>query len=293
MELTPERAKAAAEAVIGECDDHPAARVLAMRTLGLATRFLDGPNPAVVVLREAVRIASKHNLPQSLAEAKMTYAALLADLGQINAALTECDEAAALLRGTSGVVISQRAMILSRASRAEEALADYAKALPLLRAARDIHSQCRLYINRSNLLAYLGRLPAAQRDLQTGIELARTHGLDNATGSMIESLGFVMVRRGDIPAALRLFAESLTRAYQYNRFNATYDRAEALLIAGLAGEARDSLEALISDVANAGFAVDVAEWHQMLAHAALAEGDPKAARDYAEQALAEFRSQGR
>lgn len=294
LELAPERAKLAAEAVVVECHDHPAAYVLAMRALGLATRSLDGPNPAIAILREAVSVAVKHNLQQSLAEAKMTHAALLADLGQINAALAECDEAAGLLRGgASGSVLAQRALILSRASRAEEALADYARALPLLRAGDDVHGQCRLRINRSNLLAYLGRLTAAERDLQAGLELARKHGLDDAGGSMTESLGFVMVRRGDIPTALRLFAESLTRAYQYNKFNATYDRAEALLIGGLAAEARESLEALINDVAKAGFAVDVAEWHQMLAHAALAEGEPKAARDYAEQALAEFRSQGR
>ncbi len=294
LELAPQKARAAAQAVLDECADQPAACVLALRALGLAVRMLEGPNPALAVLRDALNIASRHKLTQSLADAKMTHAALLADLGQINAALTECDEAAALLRGgASGGVLAQRALILSRASRSEEALTDFARALPLLRAAGDVHGQCRLHINRANLLAYLGRLTAAERDLQSGIKLARNHGLDDAAGSMMESLGFVTVRRGDIPAALRMFAESLTRAYRYNRFNATYDRAEALLIAGLASEARESLEALIGDVAKAGFAVDVAEWHQMLAQAALAEGDPKAAREYAEQALAEFRSQGR
>jgi CHAT domain-containing protein len=294
LELAPDQAKSAAEAVINECDGHPAAGVLAMRTLGLAVRFLDGPNPAVVVLRDAVRLASKHGLPQSLAEAKMTHAALLADLGQINAALAECDDAAGLLRGgASGRVLAQRAMILSRASRSEEALADYARALPLLRANDEVNYLCRLFINRANLLAYLGRLNAAERDLQSGIKIARKHGLDDAATSMAESLGFVMVRRGDIPSALRLFADSPTQSPRYREFNKTYDRAEALLIAGLASEARESLESLINDVAKAGFAVDVAEWHQLLAHAALAEGDPKAARRYAEQALAEFRTQGR
>jgi len=187
LELAPEQAKAAAEAVINECEDHPAAGVLAMRTLGLAVRFLDGPNPAVVVLRDAVRLATKHDLPQSLAEAKMTHAALLADLGQINTALAECDDAAGLLRGSgSGRVLAQRAMILSRASRSEEALADYAKALPLLRANDEVNFLCRLFINRANLLAYLGRLNAAERDLRAGLEIAREHGLDDAATSMAE-----------------------------------------------------------------------------------------------------------
>ncbi|MDQ1540181.1 MAG: hypothetical protein QOH29_907, partial [Actinomycetota bacterium] len=71
------------------------------------------------------------------------------------------------------------------------------------------------------------------------------------------------------------------------------DRAEALLIAGLASEARRSLEELIDDVAAAGFAVDIAEWHLMLAHAALLEGDAPAAQAFAQLALGQFRSQGR
>ena len=294
-EVAPEQARDAALAVIARAGDaDPAAHIVAMRALGLAARSLDGPNAAARVLRDAVRFGKAHGLARPLAEAKMTYAAMLADLGRIPAALAECDEAATVLRGKqAGVLLSQRALILSRAGRSEEALADYARALPLLRAHRDVQTQCRVYANRANVFAYLGRLPNAERDLRAGIALARAHGLNDAAVSMISNLGFVTARRGDVPAALRLFAEAFAEPYQYKQFAATYDRAEALLAAGLATEARRSLEALVDDVAGAGFAVDVAEWHLLLAHAALLDADAAAARTFAERALGQFRSQRR
>ncbi|MDQ1485432.1 MAG: hypothetical protein QOJ62_1125 [Actinomycetota bacterium] len=293
-EVAPERARAAALDVIAAAGKDPAACILAMRALGLAVRALEGPNEATRVLVDAIRLGKRHGLARPLAEAKMTYAALLADLGHIDTALAQCDQAALALRGKdAGALLAQRALILSRAGRAEEALVDYARALPLLRAAGDIAAQCRVYMNRSNVLAYLGRLSAAERDLRTALPLAQAHGLHDAAGAMLQNLGFIMVRRGDIPTALRLFGEALGRAHQYNRLSASYDRAEALLIAGLASEARRSLEELIDEVTRAGFAVDAAEWHLMLAHAALLEGDPPAALAFAERALGEFRSQRR
>ncbi len=172
-------------------------------------------------------------------------------------------------------------------------MSNFARALPLLRAANDIQFQCLLFINRSNLLAYLGRLAAAERDLQSGIALARTHGLHDRVVVLSANLGFLKVRGGDIPAALRLFAEALEGAGKAPGLVATHDRAEALLIAGMPGEARESLERRVDDVERAGFAVDLAEWHLLLAQAALMEGEAEVARASAQRALTEFRSQGR
>ncbi|HEY0868850.1 MAG TPA: CHAT domain-containing protein, partial [Acidothermaceae bacterium] len=74
---------------------------------------------------------------------------------------------------------------------------------------------------------------------------------------------------------------------------ATHDRAEALLIAGMPSEARESLVRRVDDVERAGFAVDLAEWHLLLAQAALTEGEADVARASAQRALTEFRAQGR
>jgi tetratricopeptide (TPR) repeat protein len=292
--VAPDRAKIAAQGVIDDATADPTAQVMAMRALALAVRQSAGPTVSIQVLRHAVRIGERHRLGKCLAEARMTYAALLADIGKMPAALAECERAAAGLRGRdAGPVLAQRALILARAGRSEEALADFAKALPLLRARHDVQFQCLLFMNRSNLLAYLGRLSAAERDLRSGIELAKAHGLQDQVALLSENLGFVKARGGDIPAALQLFAQALEGADRTPSFAATHDRAEALLAAGLPGEARQSLEQLIDEVERAGFAVDLAEWHLLLAQAALTEGEAQAARSSAQRALAEFKTQGR
>lgn len=294
VSVAPARAEAVARRVIEESEFDPTAQVMAMRALALTVRRSIGPNESIKILRDAIRIGERHHLGRCLSQARMTYAGLLADVGRIPAALAECDRAASVLKGKdAGPLLAQRALILARAGRSEEAMTNFARALPLLRAAGDVRFQCLLFMNRSNLLAYLGRLPAAERDLRSGIALAKTHGLQEEVVAMSENLGFLKSRGGDIPAALRLFAEALEGAGNAPGLVATHDRAEALLIAGMPGEARESLERRVGDVERAGFAVDLAEWHLLLAQAALMEGEAGVARASAQRALTEFRSQGR
>jgi tetratricopeptide (TPR) repeat protein len=292
--VAPARAEGIARQLIDEAGSDPTAQVMAMRALALTVRQSAGPNESIKILRAAVRLGVRHHLGRCVAEARMTYAALLADMGRIPTALAECDRAAEVLKGRdAGPLLAQRALILARAGRSEEAMSNFARALPLLRAANDVQFQCLLFINRSNLLAYLGRLSAAERDLQSGIALARAHGLHDRVVVLSANLGFLKVRGGDIPAALRLFAEALEGPGKAPALVATHDRAEALLIAGMPGEARESLEQRVDDVERAGFAVDLAEWHLLLAQAALMEGEAEVARASAQRALTEFRAQGR
>jgi CHAT domain-containing protein/tetratricopeptide (TPR) repeat protein len=292
--VAPAHAEGIARQLIDEARSDPTAQVMAMRALALTLRKSAGPTESIKILRSAIRIGERHRLGRCLAEARMTYAALLADSGRIPAALAECDRAAEVLKGKdAGPLHAQRALILARAGRSEEAMSNFARALPLLRAANDIQFQCLLFINRSNLLAYLGRLAAAERDLRSGIALARAHGLHDRVVVLSANLGFLKVRGGDIPAALRLFAEALEGATKAQGLVATHDRAEALLTAGMPGEARESLVRRVNDVERAGFAVDLAEWHLLLAQAALMEGEVDVARTSAQRALTEFRAQGR
>jgi CHAT domain-containing protein len=292
--VAADRARAMAESVIARASDDPLARIVAMRALGLALRQIVGPTAAIRVLEQAIRLGEQAGLDRAAAEVRMTYAAIVADIGRIGVALEECDRASLHLRGRdAGPLLAQRGLILSRAGRSEEALTYYGRAIPLLRGARDIPFLCRVYMNRANVLGYLGRLPAAERDLSTGITLAKAHALHYFVAILTENLGFFNVRKGDIPTALRLFAEALEHADGYNRFNVIYDRAEAFLSVGVAGEARESLQRAIGEVEAAGFAVDIAEWHLMIAHAALAEGDAQSAHSFARKAFGEFRKQSR
>jgi tetratricopeptide (TPR) repeat protein len=294
ISVAPALAEAVARRLIEASQADPTAQVMAMRALALTVRKSAGPTESIKILREAIRIGERHRLGRCLAEARMTYAALLADAGRTPAALAECDRAARILRGKdAGPLLAQRALILARAGRSEEAMSNFARALPLLRAKGDVQFQCLLFMNRSNLLAYQGRLRAAERDLQNGIDLARTHGLHDRVALLSSNLGFLKVRGGDIPAALQLFADALEGAGKAPGLVATHDRAEALLIAGMPSEARESLERRVDDVERAGFAVDLAEWHLLLAQAALMEGETDVARASAQRALTEFRAQGR
>jgi tetratricopeptide (TPR) repeat protein len=294
VSVAPARAEATARRIIEESHSDPTAQVMAMRALALTVRKSAGPTESIKILRDAVRIGERHRLGRCLAEARMTYAALLADTGRISAALDECDRAATILRGKdAGPLLAQRALILARAGRSEEAMSKFARALPLLRAAGDVQFQSLVFINRSNLLAYLGRLAAAERDLHSGIALARAHGLHDRVVLLSSNLGFLKVRGGDIPAALALFADALEGAGKAPGLVATHDRAEALMIAGMPGEARESLERRVDDVERSGFAVDLAEWHLLLAQAALMEGEAEVARASAQRARTEFRAQGR
>jgi tetratricopeptide (TPR) repeat protein len=294
VSVAPAQAEATARRLIEESQSDPIAQVMAMRALALTVRKSAGPTESIKILRDAIRIGDRHRLGRCLAEARMTYAALLADTGRIPAALDQCDRAATILRGKdSGPLLAQRALILARAGRSEEAMSNFARALPLLRATNDVQFQSLLFINRSNLLAYLGRLAAAERDLRSGISLAKAHGLHDRVVLLSSNLGFLKVRGGDIPAALALFEDAIEGAGKAPGLVITHDRAEALLIAGMPGEARESLERRVDDVERAGFAVDLAEWHLLLAQAALMEGEPEVARTSAGRALTEFRAQGR
>jgi len=292
--VSAEGARSAALAVIAEATADPVAHVVALRALALATRRIEGAREALRIIRDAIALATAHGLAKHLAECRMTYAAILADTGRIDAALKQCDAARPQLRGTEGGrLLAQRALILSRASRTEEALADYSRALPLLRAAGDTIFQVNLLMNRANVFAYIGRINAAERDLVDAIALANTRGLRDYAAQAAENLGFIMTRKGDVPAALRLFGEAIDHHDGYLRFTAIHDRAEALLAVGLAEEASRSLHAAIDAVAAAGFAVDVAEWQLMAAQASLASGDAQTAISYARKARTEFRKQGR
>jgi CHAT domain-containing protein len=292
--VSPTRALAAADGVLSASQHDLPATVTALRARALALRMLSQVSAGHAAAERAVRLADRHGLYREGAEARLTYATLLLERGRLDAALTECGRALAVMKGrAAGPAYAQRALVLSRAGRAEEALLDYQRALPLLRADGDVHFQCRVYLNRSNLLAYLGRLPAAERDLRTGRVLATAHGLSDLVSLFTNNLGFLHTLAGDIPTALRLFGEATTAAPTHARLVTVMDRAEALLAAGLPDEARRSLETHLPEITGGGHAVDVAEWLLTLAHACLVDGDAASARRFARQAQLEFRRQKR
>ena len=269
---------------------------VALRAAGLAVKETGDLTTAEQLLRQAIRLAGRAGLDQEAAEARMTLAFVVLTRGRLRSALSLADAAAAQLSGVAGArVAAQRALVLQRCGRDSEALAEYARALPVLRRAGDEVWEARLRTNRGLLLTYRGELAAAEADLRRALELDTAAGrhVDVAGGEW--NLGFVAGRRGDVPTALTRFdvAEAAYERYDRPSPGLLTDRCEVLLAAGLAHEARQAAERAVGLLAAAGQGADLAEGRLVLAQAALADGDLELARSTARRCARELAHQQR
>jgi tetratricopeptide (TPR) repeat protein len=290
----PQHASDLAHRVLGT--QHPEASSIAYRALGLAAKELGSLAVAVRHLRRAVSVAESAGLSLRAAEARMSLMVLLADQGRTRDALAVAEMAAPVLSGRDrGRLLAQLGLVLQRVGRAEEALDCYRRALPVLRRADDVVWELRLRINRSVLHTYLGALAAAEADLERCLALAEDEGLELYRAFALGNRGLAALRRGDLPAALALLddADRLKSALGTRRTSSLLDKADALLRAGLSGEARESAGEAVAESARGGYAYDLAESHLMLARASLADGDPATARIAASAARAAFIRQHR
>jgi tetratricopeptide (TPR) repeat protein len=301
-----------AEAALASANDHPA-EVLEQTTTLLGSRSDDGP--AAVALRAralarrctgdlagaiddltlAVDVAAAAGLPRRVGEARMSLVVALADSGRTTDALEEAERARPLLKGADlSRLLAQRALVLQRIGRYEEALACYRQALPGLRRDGDSLWEARLLGNRGPLRAYLGDHRGALRDLQRCAVVAEANGLRNQLARAKQNLGFAMILAGDVPAALELLDNAAeVRQERGDDGSLLLDRAEALLTAGLGAEASDCAAAALVGLEERGLAYDAAEARLLLARAALNAGRSGDARTAAELAVSEFTSQHR
>ncbi len=225
----------------------------------------------------------------------MSLVVALADAGRTSDALDEAERARPLLKGADlSRLLAQRALVLQRIGRYEEALSCYRQALPGLRRDGDSLWEARLLGNRGPLRAYLGDHRGALRDLQRCAEVAEANGLRNQLARAKQNLGFAMILAGDVPAALELLDEAAdVRQERGDDGSLLLDRAEALLTAGLGAEASESAAAALIGLEERGLAYDAAEARLLFARAALSAGRPQDARAAAERAATEFAQQRR
>ncbi len=273
-----------------------AAACTALRAAGLAHRGLGDLAAAETTMRAAVRCGARVRDAEPEAEARMSLAFVLLERGRIATALAQADRAADHLTGLQGArLVMQRALILQRCGRLDEALADYARALPVLRRHRDDKWEARLRNNRGLLQAYRGELVLAERDLERALELHRDAGREIDAADCEWNLGFVAARRGDAPSALERYAVAAAAHEQYGTAipQLLLDRAEVLLSVGLVTEARETAELAVASCAAVGQHSDVAEAELLLAKAALADGDAAVASASARHAEDAFRRQHR
>ena len=246
-------------------------------------------------LTRAIKIAEKADLPVRAAQARSSLVVVLVSLGQFDAALTEADAAApALARHDRGLLLAQRAVALSRLDRTDDALAAYAKALATLPHSA-VALQAMVLQNRGLLHTYRGKFDDAERDLQRCLELARRHGLHAVAADALHNVGYLALLEGDLVAALERLdqSEGQRREFQADPLPWLLDRAEVLLAANLADEARQAARTAVNIASSSGRQADLAEAELTLARALLIAGDPASARHHAVRARSRFVRQGR
>lgn len=284
----------AASVVAGECEVE--ARSVAERALGLAAVELGDVAAAVGHLERAREVALAGGLVARAGEADMSLALALTLLGDTAGALACLDRAEPVLDGhLRARAQGQRALILQKLGRLDEALAGYRRPLRAHRRAGDVLWEARLLCNRGVLQVYRGALAAAESDLAHAEELHESIGQALAATQVRHNRGWAAARRGDVPLALEWYdrVEAEYRAHGVPLALLLMDRCEVLLSARLAAEAKANADAAVTELAAAGIAADLAEARLLAAHAELLVGDTAAARDHARRADTAFTRQRR
>jgi CHAT domain-containing protein len=277
------------------------AACVAQRALGLSRQRLGELAGARSALRSAVGLGQRAGFALRAAEARMSLLVVLADAGNTQAALAEAAIAEATLTGLAGTELElarlrvNLGLVLQRTGRSAEALACYAASERILRERDDARWEAIMLNLRGTLYAYRGDHEAADRDLSRAAELARDNGFDVTHQNAVFNLGFAALRAGDLPRALRILEEARALAEKHGKPVASVltDRAEALLTAGLAEEARQCALEAADGHERSGFAFNLAEARLAVARAALKARDPQVAAEQAHAAHVAFSRQRR
>ncbi len=270
--------------------------VILERALGLAERELNDLAAAKRHLRRSIKVAEDAGLLTEAANTKGRLAYVISLAGDTESALAGLDPP---IQETSGVTRAQmqmqRALVLQRAGRIDEALAQYRLAIPPLKRGHQYLDEARARNNRAVLHSYRGHYAAAEADLHRAEELAPLAGEGVSPAKIHHNLGFIAACRGSVPEALRWFdqAQGEYAALGQSQASVLSDRCGVLLTVGLAAEALDAALLAVAELEVRGSAVDLAEARLMAARAALLAGDPVTGAQNARRARTEFRRQAR
>ena len=265
--------------------------VVALRVAGLAAKELGRLEEGLAFLHRALELAGDG---YAAAQARMNLVGLLIARGDVTGALALVREAENVLRGPDADrLAANKACALARAGRLDEAHGVAAEALPRLREGRDPAVLNGLLTNLGLAQAFRGDFDGAERALAEAVDVGEAAGLRHQTAMSKGNLAFAVSRRGDVPRALRLFAEAEPGLTGERLAQCRFDQAETLITAGLPGEARPLLIAALEAATANGYGCDTADGFLLLAHAELADGDPERCTDAAERARAAFAEQER
>ncbi|MGH9119048.1 MAG: CHAT domain-containing protein [Acidimicrobiales bacterium] len=264
---------------------------IAWRALGLVALYANDLPLAGRRLAQAIDVAHANGLTQLEGEARMSLAPVLWLTGEGDAALAECDGAAALLDGLPRARLEvQRAGLLEDLDRRDEALRAYARALPVLRGAGERLWEARAHHNRAHLYLVAGDLTRARHDLLAADRMFAELGSDRLRAQGCHHLGRLEALAGDLPAALGWFAmaDELNARVGVRDLVGLTDRCAALVPARLGEEAKAAAEMAIAESERAGEEHYLAQARMAHAEACLLTGDPATAVQSAELAAVSF-----
>jgi hypothetical protein len=217
--------------------------------------------------------------------------------GRTGYGLSLLDRAEDLAAATDrGVLCLQRGLIFMRAGRASDGLRALDEAVALLDGnPAETANLAAALLNRSVDRLNSGDVRRARPDLIWCQRLAADGGHDRLMAKARHNLGYCELLAGDIPAALQQF-DAAASTYRLAAPGIlpilAMDRARALLAAGLAADAAGELDEAMTSFRRQRLDRDLAEAELAREEAALAVGDPAAARRWAAAARRHYHRHG-
>ncbi|MET1075587.1 MAG: CHAT domain-containing protein [Umezawaea sp.] len=187
-----------------------------------------------------------------------------------------------------------RGLHLCQHAAPREAIPRLTSAIRDLRRYGDQRWLANALVGRGIARAYALRLAAADADFSTARTVLLAIGEPDRAAMCLHNRGFVAMVAGDLPTALHHYEHAAREGLAaVRRPEALIDRAEALLAAGLVGEARDVLAPAITLLDRCDRGSRIPDAVLLAARCALADNDFPAARTLAERAAKIFRGQRR
>ncbi len=263
---------------------------------GLALRELSRPTDAAAAFIAAAAEADRMGQADLAARVRVSLSLTLAHLGRFDEALRTIDGAANALRGDESIEAqAQRALILQRAGRFEDALLEWDAVVTTFGEKGAEISHAKALVNRGTVLVYLGSRQAAIADLEAAEARFRMVDAQVWAAEAVHDQGFAASRFGDIPTALALFdkAQRQFGSLGVDKPVANVDRIETLLVARLAHEAASLAVETARELQAKELMTDLAEVSLLAARAFYDLADLETSYKWATRSYALFREQSR
>jgi tetratricopeptide (TPR) repeat protein len=247
---------------------------------------------AASLFAQAIEVARASN-DARLGALLVRRAAMVAASGDSDGALTELDDAEAVLGDERWRAWFQRGLVLHWMGRSAEALRWLERAEPDIRAAGDQLTVAKLTMNRALARAHVGDDDGAAADATEAERVCRAIGEQTLAAHARHNRGWIAARAGDLAGGWRLMHEaSEDRAWVAPPI-VMADRAELAEAAGLLVEASDWADAAIAAQREVGDDHGAATTEVLRARIALGLGHLERAEGLATAAIDALTAQGR